>query len=84
MELWRRHIPADQTLKLYANLVFAPIRRLEKENKLKIFDASTSLVSFICKLRSVSEALFQKKGKKKPPQPLCLLAAARPFMPESA
>lgn len=60
-ELQRRHIPTDQTLKLYANLVFGPIRRLERENKLKMFDAaSTSLVSFICKLLSVSVTLLKK------------------------
>lgn len=65
MEPRRRHIPADQMLKLYANLVFAPIRRLERENKLKMFDAaSTSLVSFICKLLSVSVTRFKKRKTK--------------------
>lgn len=79
MEPRRRHIPADQMPKLYANLVFAPIRGLERENKLKMFDAaSTSLVSFICKLLSV----YVTKDKR--PQPRCLLAAARPFMADSA
>lgn len=59
MELRRRHITADHTPKLYANLVFAPIRGLERENKLKMFDAaSTSLVSFICKLLSVYVTAF--------------------------
>lgn len=62
MEPRRRHIPADHTPKLYANLVFAPIRGLERENKLKMFDAaSTSLVSFICKLLSVYVTAFKKK-----------------------